>query len=267
MEIVFESILLFSLAILVIAVGLLVYYFKKRIADVEQKTTKCLEIVHDVFVQHIQLKGEVARMNDNLAQSISAQSISDQRISDQSISDRSIGFTNNYSGDDYYPEERIHFDLEENEDENDVKIVTVELNGQIDSNINVEDIEEVDDFGYVEKIDEIHDHDITAEPDTHINVVLQDAADSENDPSENQPSRVEVHKIDVNESDLESDSEMSIAKNNDTFRELFNPDTKESYKKMDIKSLRRLVVTRGLATESTPRMRKNELIDVLLTIN
>ncbi len=247
MEIVFESILLFSLAILVIAVGLLVYYFKKRIADVEQKTTKCLEIVHDVFVQHIQLKGEVARINDNLA--------------------KSIGFPDNYSGDDYYPEERIHFNLEENGDENDVKIVTVELNGQIDSNINVEDVDEVDDFGYTEKIDEIDDHDITAEPDTHINVVLQDAEDNENDPSENHPSRVEVHKIDVNESDLESDSEMSVAKNNDTFRELFNPDTKESYKKMDIKSLRRLVVTRGLATESTPRMRKNELIDVLLTIN
>ena len=75
-----------------------------------------------------------------------------------------------------------------------------------------------------------------------------------------------ITKIDVIESDLESDSEMSTTKNNESFRELFNPETKESYKKMDIKSLRRLVVSRGLATESTPRMRKNELIDVLLTI-
>ena len=246
MEIVFESILLFSLAILVIAVGLLVYYFKKRIADVEQKNTKCLEIVHDVFVQHIQLKGEVARISDSLA---------NQHFANQDFGGHD---------DDYYPEERIHFNVEENEDENDVKIVTVELNGQIDSNINVEDtevvddFEEVDDFGYTEKIDEIPDHDITAETDTQINVVLQDVVDSE---------KLNPHKIDVNESDLESDSEMSVAKNNETFRDLFNPDTKESYKKMDIKSLRRLVVTRGLATESTPRMRKNELIDVLLTIN
>ena len=254
MEIVFESILLFSLAILVIAVGLLVYYFKKRIADVEQKNTKCLEIVHDVFVQHIQLKGEVARISDSLAQG----------FADQSFANQNNGFADIYQGGDYYPEERIHFDVEENGDENDVKIVTVELNGQIDSNINVEDtevvddLEEVDDFEYTEKIDEIPDHDITAETDTHINVVLQDVVDSE---------KPNPHKIDVNESDLESDSEMSVAKNNETFRDLFNPDTKESYKKMDIKSLRRLVVTRGLATESTPRMRKNELIDVLLTIN
>lgn len=250
MEIVFESILLFSLAILVIAVGLLVYYFKKRIADVEQKNTKCLEIVHDVFVQHIQLKGEVARINDNLAQGFADQGFADQ------------GFVNQgFGADDYYPEERIHFNVEENADENDVKIVTVELNGQIDSNINIEDTEVVDDLEEVddfEAVDEIHDHDITVEPETQINVVLQDVMDKE---------IPKPPKIDVNESDLDSDSEMSVAKNNETFRDLFNPDTKESYKKMDIKSLRRLVVTRGLATESTPRMRKNELIDVLLTIN
>jgi len=267
MEGVFESILLFSLAILVIAVGLLVYYFKKRIADVEQKTTKCLEIVHDVFVQHIQLKGEVAQINDNLAQSFRDQSIGDQSFRDQSIGDQSfrdqsIGFTNKYFGGDYYPEEHIHFDVEENGDENDIKIVTVELNGQIDSNINIEEAEEVDDIGYTEINDEIPDHDITVEADTHINVVLQDVDSTDNDAN-----KIKPHKIDVNESDLESDSEISVAKNNDTFRDLFNPDTKESYKKMDIKSLRRLVVTRGLATESTPRMRKNELIDVLLTIN
>jgi len=265
MEIVFESILLFSLAILVIAVGLLVYYFKKRIADVEQKTTKCLEIVHDVFVQHIQLKGEVARMNENLAQSVSlGKRYSGGEYSNGKYSTNEYSTSGKYSTSEYSntdeEEEHIHFNLEENED--DVKIVTVELNGQIDSNINVEDIEEVDDFGYTEKIDEIDDHDITVEPDTHINVVLQDVVDSEN-----RPTNVEPQKIDVNESDLESDSEMSVAKNNETFRDLFNPDTKESYKKMDIKSLRRLVVTRGLATESTPRMRKNELIDVLLTLN
>ena len=75
-----------------------------------------------------------------------------------------------------------------------------------------------------------------------------------------------ITKIDVNDSDLESDSEKSVSKNNEAFRELFNPDTKDSYKKMDIRALRRLVVTRGLATENTARMKKNELIDMLLTI-
>ena len=59
MGVLFESILLFSLAVLIILVGLLVYYFKKRIVDVEQKNTKCFEIVQDVYMQQMQLKQEI----------------------------------------------------------------------------------------------------------------------------------------------------------------------------------------------------------------
>ena len=54
MGVLFESILLFSLAVLIILVGLLVYYFKKRIVEIEQKNTKCLEIVQDVYMQQMQ---------------------------------------------------------------------------------------------------------------------------------------------------------------------------------------------------------------------
>lgn len=59
MGVLFESILLFSLAVLIILVGLLVYYFKKRIVDVEQKNAKCFEIVQDVYMQQMQLKQEI----------------------------------------------------------------------------------------------------------------------------------------------------------------------------------------------------------------
>ena len=59
MSVLFESILLFSLAVLIILVGCLVYYFKKRIIDIEQKTAKCLEITQDVYMQQIQFKNEV----------------------------------------------------------------------------------------------------------------------------------------------------------------------------------------------------------------
>ncbi len=55
----FESILLFSLAVLIISVGMLVHYFKKRIVDIEQKNAKCFEIVQDVYMQQMQLKKEV----------------------------------------------------------------------------------------------------------------------------------------------------------------------------------------------------------------
>ena len=59
MGVLFESILLFSLAVLIIVMGLLVYYFKKRIVEVEQQNASCLEIVQDVYTQHMKLRNEV----------------------------------------------------------------------------------------------------------------------------------------------------------------------------------------------------------------
>ena len=232
MEIVFESILLFSLAVLVIAIGLLVYYFKKRIADIEQKNTKCLEIVHDVFVQHMQLKAEVAEITQSRTMAYFYQ----QQNQDDRIK--------------IHLEENYYADTDDEAD--DVKIVNVDLSGPIDSDINITD-----------EIDDQFDSDA---PQTSTFEVLDAQEPNVFEITELDNQQKTITKIDVNESDLESDSEMSTTKTNESFRDLFNPETKESYKKMDIKSLRRLVVSRGLATESTTRMRKNELIDVLLTI-
>ena len=244
MEIVFESILLFSLAILVIAIGLLVYYFKKRIADIEQKNTKCLEIVHDVFVQHMQLKAEVAEITQSrIMPDFYQQQNQDDRIK--------IHLEENYDDDDDDASDDDDAD-DDADDTNDVKIVNVDLSGPIDSDINITD--EIDD-----------QFDLDAQQSSTFEILDAKEPDVfEITKLDNQQKT--IIKIDVNESDLESDSEMSTTKTSESFRDLFNPETKESYKKMDIKSLRRLVVSRGLATESTPRMRKNELIDVLLTI-
>lgn len=239
MEIVFESILLFSLAVLVIAIGLLVYYFKKRIADIEQKNTKCLEIVHDVFVQHMQLKAEVAEITQSRTMAYFYQ----QQNQDDRIK---IHLEENYDAAD---DDAMDDDAD---DTDDVKIVNVDLSGPIDSDINITD-----------EIDDQFDSDA---PQTSTFEVLDAQEPNVFEITELDNQQKTITKIDVNESDLESDSEMSTTKTSESFRDLFNPETKDSYKKMDIKSLRRLVVSRGLATESTPRMRKNELIDVLLTI-
>ena len=253
MEMVFESILLFSLAILVIAIGLLVYYFKKRIADIEQKNTKCLEIVHDVFVQHMQLKAEVAEISQNRVMTDFYQHENqDDRIKihlEENYNDAHDESDDESDADD---DDEANNDMDTEYDGDDVKIVNVNLSGPIDSDINI-----------IDEIDDQFDSDAQQSSTFEVldarepNVFTLTNVD-------NQPET--ISKIDVNESDLESDSEMSTTKNNESFRDLFNPETKESYKKMDIKSIRRLVVSRGLATESTPRMRKNELIDVLLTI-
>jgi len=220
MGIVFESVLLFSLAVLVIAVGLLVYYFKSRIAEIESKNTKCLEIVHDVFLQHTQLKQDVGRLSY-------FQEPAAMRYYQQNGGEDQIQIHLEEDGE----EEEGDYDLDEG-----VKIVNVDMSGPVDSDINIAD--EIEDAEDVEHLEQLSEKPIT--------------------------------KIDVHDSDLESDNEEASVThsepNNDAFREIFNPDTKESYKKMDVKSLRRLVVSRGLATENTTRLKKNELIDILLTI-
>jgi hypothetical protein len=332
MELMFESILLFSLAVLVIAIGLMVYYFKNRIVEIEQKNTKCLEIVHDVFLQHIQLKAEVSNITEgNKQEDIDQQCTSQQCTSQQRTSQQCTSQYNIYKQPESSINDTIMMSLDEegyntngecingecingecingecingecingecttdpyyetddeSDYEDDVKIVNMNLSGPIDSDINISD--EIDDqYNELLENDEIQCgllenyelqggllHLCTSKTPT-LSADLSDKGNSyhalekcegvENDDITVTESTT-ITKIDVNDSDLESDSEKSVSKSNEAFRELFNPDTKDSYKKMDIKALRRLVVTRGLATENTSRMKKNELIDILLTI-
>jgi hypothetical protein len=235
MKIVFESVLLFSLAVLVIAVGLLVYYFKNRISDLENKNTKCLEIVNDIYSQHNQLKSEVAYLA--IRSSPSEPAMTYYREDGDNIQ--------------FHVDEGEYDDNQEDYDDADVKIVNVDLSGPVDSDINIADeIEDTDPYENVE-VDEL-------------------ASTQSKEPA--------IVKIDVHDSDLESDNESRTELDNDSrtepdnesrsdaFRELFNPGTKDVYKKMDVRSLRQLVITRGLATDNTARMKKNELIDILLTI-
>jgi len=235
MKIVFESVLLFSLAVLVIAVGLLVYYFKNRIGDLENKNTKCLEIVNDIYSQHNQLKSEVAYLAIRSSQPEPAMTY--YREDSDNIQ--------------FHVDESEYDDNQEDYDDADVKIVNVDLSGPVDSDINIADeIEDTDPYDNVE-VDEL-------------------ASTQSKEPA--------IVKIDVHDSDLESDNESRTEPDNesqtepdnesrsDAFRELFNPGTKDVYKKMDVRSLRQLVITRGLATDNTARMKKNELIDILLTI-
>jgi hypothetical protein len=230
MGIVFESVLLFSLAVLVIAVGLLVYYFKRRIAEIEHKNTKCLEIVHDVFLQHTELKQNVNRLTYS-------QEPAAMRYYQQGGHDDQIQIHLEESEAKTEAEADYEDDYDYEDEDKGVKIVNVDMSGPVDSDINIAD--EIEDTECEEQLEQL------------------------------QPSPV-MTKIDVHDSDLESDNEEASVThsepNNEAFRELFNPDTKDSYKKMDVKSLRRLVVSRGLATENTARMKKNELVDILLTI-
>jgi hypothetical protein len=257
MKIVFESVLLFSLAVLVIAVGLLVYYFKNRISDLETKNTKCLEIVNDIYSQHNQLKAEVSYFVKGMTQSTSMMQSTSMTQSTSTSTMLSQPSAKTFYRADLNDNIQFHVDEGEDEDsgyeedneydDDDVKIVNVDLSGPVDSDINISDeIEDTDPYENVE-VDEL---------------------------VEEQAKEPSIVKIDVHDSDLESDNESHsdsrleppAESRSEAFRELFNPATKDNYKKMDVRSLRQLVITRGLATDNTARMKKNELIDILLTI-
>ena len=247
MKIVFESVLLFSLAVLVIAVGLLVYYFKNRISDLENKNTKCLEIVNDIYSQHNQLKSEVAYLA--IRSSPSEPAMTYYREDGDNIQ--------------FHVDEGEYDDNQEDYDDADVKIVNVDLSGPVDSDINIADeIEDTDPYENVE-VDELVSTQSKEPAIVKIDVHDSDLeSDNESRSELDNESRPELD----NESRPELDNESRAESRSDAFRELFNPGTKDVYKKMDVRSLRQLVITRGLATDNTARMKKNELIDILLTI-
>jgi len=135
MGVLFESILLFSLAVLIILVGLLVYYFKKRIVEIEQKNTKCLEIVQDVYMQQLQMKKEIYSV---LFKEQPSHQHQDERIHVV------------LSEDDSEEEEDDDSDSDESEDDSDedeqkVKIVNVNLDYPKECDIDIDNESESED--------------------------------------------------------------------------------------------------------------------------
>ena len=153
MGVLFESILLFSLAVLIILVGLLVYYFKKRIVDVEQKNATCLEIVQDVYTQHMKLRNEIYSMIQNEQQQqqpvqTHMQSLhqhihspADNRIKIELSDDDDDDEVSEDGSEDTDSEDGAESDNEDNDEENKgVKIVSVDL--KIPENYEINDIDE-----------------------------------------------------------------------------------------------------------------------------
>jgi hypothetical protein len=146
MGVLFESILLFSLAVLIILVGLLVYYFKKRIVEIEQKNAKCLEIAQDVYMQQIQLKKEVFSI---LFQQPQPQYQVDKKIhvelSEESESEESE------SEDDKSEDDKSE-DSESDDDKSvsDTKIVNVDLTFPEECEINIDE-EESDNNEFIDE--------------------------------------------------------------------------------------------------------------------
>lgn len=239
----FESALLFSLAVLIILIGLLIYYFKGRITDLEQKNVKCLELIGDVYKSHLELKRNSSCMippqmfvgggvqeeprikieleeHDQNRQYINYEC--DDEDDDESEDDESEDESEDESDDD---ESR-----DNTESAMDIKTVNVNFDSGIDSGI------------------EIIDLDTTA--------IEENDDDDKTEPIEIE----EIDQIIVNKLDTTDGEEY---KQND--QQPTNM-SRESYKKMSLPALRGFIISNGYQTDNAKlqKMKKNELIDLII---
>ena len=223
MGVLFESILLFSLAVLIILVGLLVYYFKKRIVEVEQKNTRCFEIVHDICLQQIKMKNEVysilfpvPKQDDRIKIELSEDG-EESELDDEVKSEESV----EESSDDESESEDESDDEEESKEDSKIKIVNVDMSFPEECEINIDE----DDFD--DDIDE-------SEPELKSMVSTEP---------------IVVSKLDTNYA-------TPVVKGN----------SKDELKKMTPSSLKSLIISKGISAEIVNKMKKPELIDLLVTL-
>ena len=230
----FESALLFSLAVLIVLIGLLIYYFKGRITDLEQKNMKCLELIGDVYKSHLELKrgmaipfireqvGGMQQTEDPRIKIELQEQPHEYEYEDESDSD---------SDDDSDSDNEI---AEDNAD-NQIKTVNVDLSGSIElsEEIDVEDME-------IEDVDAISNDEL-------IKI------------EQSEP-------IIVNKIEIDGEIELDIDGDNAEQTQAVDQSKRDSYKKMSLPALRGFIISNGYQTDNAKlqKMKKNELIDLII---
>ena len=241
----FESALLFSLAVLIVLIGLLIYYFKGRITDLEQKNMKCLELIGDVYKSHLELKRGMPTM-------IGGQTSmpSDPRIKIELQEHPQYDYCNT----NFYDDEDDDDDEDEDDDDDVDSIIEIvdniqdnqESNDSNDSNDNQVKMINVDLSGTIELSENMDVEEIEIEDDAAI-------------------SNDELIKVDeselivVNKIENEVDEVVETQSNSQNV-------SRESYKKMSLPALRGFIISNGYQTDNAKlqKMKKNELIDLII---
>ena len=229
----FESALLFSLAVLIILVGLLIYYFKGRIVDIEQKNLKCLDIINDVYKSHLEFK-QVVKMefqNLTISQMPVAETVQqggDQRQELQGNKRITVEITEQDSVSEY--ESDSESDSESETELERTKMINVDLSIPDNYELDVDELE----------MDELDVDDM-------------DTNDSFND--------AEEHPIEIIVNKLNNTNEIKDSEGITLLVE------KDSYKKMNLPALRSFIISKGYQTDSAKlqKLKKSELIDLIIS--
>jgi len=236
----FESALLFSLAVLIILVGLLIYYFKGRIVDIEQKNIKCLDIINDVYKSHLEFKQMVKNEFENLiiggGTSVTEPPKQvDNRIKVE-ITEHSMQDSDSDSDSDTDSDSEPESDLDSESELEKTKFINVDLS--IPDNYEL-DVDELDADELDMDADEL-DMDVEEDNEDHVEII--------------------VNKLD----EVTEMTESNEIKNSDGITLLVE---KDSYKKMNLPALRSFIISKGYQTDSAKlqKMKKGELIDLIVS--
>lgn len=245
----FESALLFSLAVLIILVGLLIYYFKGRIVDIEQKNIKCLDIINDVYKSHLEFKQMVKNEFENLTvpqmrviggniHQAQAPAQIDNRIKVE-ITEHSVQDSDSESESD--SDSDSESDSESDNELEKTKLINVDLS--IPENYDL-DADELD-------MDDLDVDDLDADESEADNLDVEEHTD------------ILVNKLD-NSNELNYETDANEIKDSDGITLSVE---KDSYKKMNLPALRSFIISKGYQTDSAKlqKMKKGELIDLIMS--
>ena len=252
----FESALLFSLAVLIILVGLLIYYFKGRIADIEQKNIKCLDIINDVYKSHLEFKQLVKNEFENLT-------VPQMRV---------IGGNTHQA----QPAQAVQALQTNNHQPQVDKRITVEITEQ---DLDSESESESDESDSDSESDSRSESDFELEKTKLINVDLSIPENYDLNVDELDVDDLDVDELDADESDVddleaEEHTDIVVNKLEDVAEnEIKDSDgitlsvEKDSYKKMNLPALRSFIISKGYQTDSAKlqKMKKGELIDLIVS--
>ena len=236
--------LFISLAVLVGIVGLLAYYFKSRLAEVESKNLKSLEIIEGMYSQQQQMKQYILgggfkqqqpQKQDSGQYDERIKIVLDEEDEEEEDSDEES------DDEDEEEEEESDDEEEESDKEPEIKKIAVDMSFPAECELDIDEEEP-------EYIPE-------DEPDVHIDEQLNPNEEIiVNKLDEAEHNEAEHNEAEHNEAD--HDFEITAVKSND----------KDNYKKMSITALKNVLHSRGIVTDSARlnKMKKSEIIDLLL---
>ena len=296
-----ETFFFISLGITFVLILLIVYHFKQRIVTIEQKNDTMFEIINNVVKElntvrnsfrpvppffYNQVNNPVESTNINKQSNNTVESSSNQEfIKPIILNDKQSIETDDYDSDeddydndkddydsdkdddedsDIYSDEDdsddIDIDIDEKQETNDddkytdgvIDIIELPVNSDIKI-INI-DSQQHTDFDSINNIDtQIESQLIDSEVKNNIQMIIEKIEESTDDNNNNNDIDVDI--------DADNDNKEQIEETKNIIQ-----DSKEIYRKMNLQTLKTLVITKGLCSDPS-KMKKPDLLKLLEDCN